>query len=115
MIKTVTYNMDLGLKAQGKITATPLEDIKLAKVRGRKDMGRGRSLWVIDTIKVNPKVVRTFALEYAVNFSPVEILDQFLWNLVWLVSHSRLNACPTQPGDDIRVAGTATRLETNDL
>jgi len=103
MIKTVTYNMDLGLKAQGKITTTPLEDIKLAEVRGRKDMGRGRSLWVIDTIKVNPKVVRTFALEYAVNFSPVEILDQFLWNLVWLVSHSRLNICSTQPGDDMGI------------
>jgi|GEM_PF-5207888 hypothetical protein len=70
MIKTVTYNMDLGPKAQGKITATPPEDIKLAKVRGRKDMGRGSSLWAIDTTKVNPKVVRTFALEYAVNFSP---------------------------------------------
>jgi hypothetical protein len=95
--------MDLGPKAQGKITAAPPEDIKLAKVRGRKDMGRGRSLWAIDTTKVNPKVVRTFALEYAVNFSPVEILDQFLWHPVWLVSHSRLNACSTQPGDDMGI------------
>jgi len=61
MIKTVTYDLDLGPNAQGKITATPLEDEKIKlEVEAEGIWENGDLSEVTETIEVAPKVLEVF-------------------------------------------------------